>query len=58
MSTHKELAQKLRELELKIETDDEQIYSIIEAINQLLTPPQSTKKMEFEIKEKIFFKNL
>ena len=53
LSTHKELAQKLKELELKIETHDEQITAIFEAINQLLAPPQAPKKkMGFEIKEK------
>ncbi|NLT49565.1 MAG: ORF6N domain-containing protein [Ignavibacteria bacterium] len=31
--THKELAQKLKELELKTETHDEQIMAIFEAIN-------------------------
>lgn len=51
--THKELAQRLKELELKIETHDEQIISILEAINQLLAPPQMEKrKMGFEVKEK------
>ncbi len=60
LSTHKELAQKLKELELKIETHDEQITSIIEAINQLLAPPQvSKKKMGFQVKEKrIAYKKL
>ncbi len=41
--THKELAQKLKELELKIETHDEQIVAIFEAINQLLTPNEKPK---------------
>ena len=53
LSTHKELAQKLRELELKIETHDEQITAIFDAINQLLTPPPVTKKkIGFQVKEK------
>ncbi len=53
LSTHKELAQKLKELEYKIETHDEQITAIFEAINQLLTPPPAPKrKIGFEIKEK------
>ncbi len=56
VSTHKELAQKLKDLELKLETHDEQISSIMEAINQLLTPPQEPKKkMGFEVKEKKFY---
>ena len=44
LSTHKELAQKLKELELRIDSHDEQITSIIEAINQLLAPPPESKK--------------
>ena len=44
LSTHKELAQKLKYLELKTETHDEQITAIFDAINQLLTPPPATKK--------------
>lgn len=48
LSTHKELAQKLKELELRIDSHDEQITSIIEAINQLLAPPPVKKtKMDF-----------
>jgi len=51
--SHKELAQKLKELEYKIETHDEQITAIFEAINQLLAPPPATKrKIGFEVKEK------
>ena len=53
LSTHNELAQKLKELELRIDSHDEQISSIIEAINQLLSPPpEPKKKMGFQIKEK------
>ncbi len=53
LSTHKELAQKLKDLELKLETHDEQITSIIAAINKLLEPPpEPKKKMGFEVKEK------
>jgi len=53
LSTHKELAQKLKELEYKIETHDEQITAIFEAINQLLAPPPAPKrKVGFEVKEK------
>ena len=48
LSTHKELAQKLKELELKIETHDEQITAIMEAINQLLAaPPVNKRNMGF-----------
>ena len=53
ISTHKELAQKLKELELKIETHDENIAAIFEAINQLLIPNETSKrKIGFEVKEK------
>ena len=53
LSTHKELAQKLKELEYKMETHDEQITAIFEAINQLLTsPPVQKRKIGFEVREK------
>ena len=53
LSTHKELAQKLKKLEYKIETHDEQITAIFEAINQLLTsPPVQKRKIGFEVMEK------
>ena len=53
LSTHKELAQKLKELELKMETHDEQIAAIFEAINKLLQPPKEIKrKIGFVVKEK------
>jgi len=44
LSTHKELAQKLRDLELKIDSHDQKIQTIFEVINQLLTPPEKPKK--------------
>lgn len=53
LSTHKELAQKLKELELKIETHDEHITAIFEAINQLWAPsPVTKRKVGFQVKEK------
>ena len=52
LSTHKELAQKLKELESKFEGHDEQIREIIEAINQLLIPPEKPKRqIGFQVKE-------
>jgi phage regulator Rha-like protein len=52
--THKELAQKMKELELKIETHDGQITVLFETIIQLLTPSEASKrKIGFEVKEKI-----
>ena len=54
LSEHKELAQKLKELELKFVGHDEQIRDIIEAINQLLTPPEKPKRqIGFQVKEKL-----
>ncbi len=60
LSTHKELAQKLKELELRIDSQDEQITSILEAIKQLLTPlPAKKIKMGFEVREKkVLYKKL
>jgi hypothetical protein len=39
LSTHKELAHKLAELERRIEKHDTEIRSIFEAIRQLMAPP-------------------
>ena len=44
ISTHKKLAQKLKELELKIESHDGQISAIFEAINQMIAPPEKPKR--------------
>jgi uncharacterized membrane protein len=41
LSTHKELAHKLNELERKIEKHDTEIRAIFEAIRQLMKPPPS-----------------
>ena len=52
LSTHKELAEKLKELESKFEGHDGQIREIIEAINQLLIPPEKPKRqIGFQVKE-------
>ncbi|MFI5236658.1 MAG: ORF6N domain-containing protein [Ignavibacteriales bacterium] len=52
LSTHKELAQKLKELELKMDTHDQQIQAIFDVINQLISPPEQQKrKMGFTIEE-------
>ena len=52
LSTHKVLAQKLKELESKFEGHDEQIKDIINAINQLLLPPEKPKRqIGFSVKE-------
>lgn len=48
LSTHKELATKLNQLERKIGKHDEDIKVIFEAIHQLMTPPQkSSRKIGF-----------
>ena len=44
ISTHKELAYKLNELERKIEKHDEEIHGIFEAIRQLMAPPPEEKR--------------
>ena len=44
LSTHKELAYKLKELENKIERHDGEIRSIFEAIRQLMAPPPEKPK--------------
>ncbi len=52
LATHKELARKLAELEQNLESHDQQIRTIFEAIRQLMTPSESTKrKIGFEVKE-------
>jgi len=43
ISTHKELANKLHELERKIEEHDVDIHTIFEAIRQLTAPPKKPK---------------
>ena len=44
ISTHKELAYKLAELERKTEKHDKEICSIFEAIRQLMAPPPEKPK--------------
>ena len=52
LSTHKELARKLAELEGRMAENDEQILAIFEAIRQLMTPPErERKKIGFEVNE-------
>ena len=43
LSTHKELAYKLKELEGKVEKHDTEIQTIFEAIRQLMEPPRSCR---------------
>ena len=44
LSSNKELAHKLNELERKLTTHDRAITELIEAIRQLMTPPEPKKK--------------
>jgi hypothetical protein len=50
LSTHKELALKLAELEDRLGEHDEQIQVIFEAIHQLMSPPDKPpKKIGFDV---------
>lgn len=44
LSTHKELAHKLKQFENRIERHDEEIKAIFNAIRQLMAPPETKKK--------------
>jgi len=44
LSTHKELALKLKQLETKVERHDDEIHAIFEAIRQLMEPPPPPPK--------------
>jgi len=44
LSTHKEIASKLNQLETKVEKHDEEFQSIFEAIQQLMAPPEKPKR--------------
>ena len=44
LSTHKELARKLSELERKFEKHDGEIKTVFEAIRQLMAPPEKPKR--------------
>jgi phage regulator Rha-like protein len=51
ISTHKELAQKLAELERKTEKHDEALHSIFEAIRELMSPPLEKSKKQIGFSE-------
>ena len=51
IASHKELAKKLKELEHHIKDRDEEIQAIFEAIQQLITLPEKSKKIGFTAKE-------
>ncbi len=44
LATHKELAQKLAELERRLEGHDQKIHSIFDAIRQLMAPPEPHRR--------------
>ncbi len=53
LATHRDLANKLAELERKIETHDEAIQSLVSAIRQLMAPPAAEqKKIGFLLRER------
>jgi len=54
LSTHKELAHKLAELERKLQNHDESIPSLVVAIRQLMMPPEPElpkKRIGFLVEE-------
>ena len=52
LSTHKELAEKLQDLEKQYDTHDRQIKAIFEAIRQLMQPPEKPKRqIGFRVEE-------
>jgi phage regulator Rha-like protein len=52
LSTHKEILRKLKELELKVDSNDKKIQTIFKVINQLVTPQVKKKrKIGFTIEE-------
>ena len=53
LSTHKELAHKLNQLEQRIEKHDTEIQTIFDAIRKLMTPVQkSTRRIGFSPRNK------
>jgi phage regulator Rha-like protein len=52
ISTHKKVEEKLKELEQKLQSHDDQIVQIIQVIHQLITPPELPKrKIGFTVEE-------
>ena len=50
LATHKELARKLSQLERKLQTHDQQILTLVEAIKQLMAPPPEPKRKQIGFK--------
>ncbi|MCX5753145.1 MAG: ORF6N domain-containing protein [Candidatus Krumholzibacteria bacterium] len=57
LATHKELAEKLAELERKLESHDEQIVAIIDAIKRLMAPPARPDAPALPDKRRIGFRS-
>jgi len=52
LGTHKKLAQKLAQLERRVESHDDHIHSLFEAIRQLKEPPASrARRIGFKTRE-------
>jgi hypothetical protein len=52
LGTHKKLARKLAQLERRVESHDDHIHSLFEAIRQLMEPPASrTRRIGFKTRE-------
>jgi hypothetical protein len=53
LATNRELAQKFEELERRVGKHDEEISTIIEAIRQLMAPPERPRReIGFHVREK------
>ncbi len=53
LAAHHELAAKLAELERRVASSEEGIQTLFEAIRQLMTPPEETRKqIGFHVREK------
>jgi hypothetical protein len=53
LATNRELAQKFSELERRVGKHDEEISAILEAIRQLMTPPEKPRReIGFHVREK------
>lgn len=51
-SSQEQVAQKLQQIEVRLEDHDEKIEAIFEAIRQLMrSPEKSRKRIGFEVKE-------
>jgi hypothetical protein len=53
LDTNRELAQKFSELEQRVDKHDEEIAAILEAIRQLMAPPEKARReIGFHVREK------